>query len=162
MPLLLLSALKYALIALIWLFFLFAMRAVWRETRRQARTTVATNLVAVPLNEPAPRVSAVGTHPAKSAGKVLALEGPYTGKTFTFETPALIGRDAGCSIVLAEDTFVSQRHAEIYLERRHVIVMDLGSRNGTFVNGDPVQAPMRVTKGDVIQLGKTALKVVAK
>jgi len=43
-----------------------------------------------------------------------------------------------------------------------VIVMDLGSRNGTFVNGDPVQAPMRVTKGDVIQLGKTALKVVAK
>ena len=46
MPLLLLSALKYVLIALIWLFFLFAIRAVWRETRRQARTTVSTNLVA--------------------------------------------------------------------------------------------------------------------
>ncbi|WP_298445908.1 FHA domain-containing protein [Ferrimicrobium sp.] len=162
MPLLLLSALKYVLIVLIWLFFLFAMRAVWRETRRQVRTTVATNLVAVPMNEPSPKVVPVGTHPIKSQGKVLALEGPYAGKTFTFETPALLGRDAGCSIVLAEDAFVSQRHAEIYLERRHVIVMDLGSKNGTFVNGDPVEAPMRITKGDVIQLGKTALKVVAK
>ena len=90
------------------------------------------------------------------------LEGPYSGRSFTFETPSLIGRDPGCSIVLAEDSFVSQRHAEIYLDRRHLVVADLGSRNGTFVNGDQLEAPMRVTKGDVIQLGKTAMKVVAK
>ena len=162
MPLLLLSALKYVLIALIWLFFLFAMRAVWRETRRQARTTVSTNLVAVPINEPTLNAVTVGTHKQKGSGKVLVLEGPYSGKTFTFETPALVGRDSGCSIVLSEDTFVSQRHAEIYLDRRHIIVADLGSRNGTFVNGDQIDAPMRVAKGDVIQLGKTALKIVAK
>jgi pSer/pThr/pTyr-binding forkhead associated (FHA) protein len=43
-----------------------------------------------------------------------------------------------------------------------LVVADLGSRNGTFVNGDLLEAPMRVTKGDVIQLGKTAMKVVAK
>lgn len=162
MPLLLLSALKYVLIALIWLFFLFAIRAVWRETRRQARTTVSTNLVAVPSNEPTAKPVAVGTHLEKGSGKLLVLEGPYSGRSFTFETPALVGRDPSCSIVLSEDTFVSQRHAEIYIDRRHIIVVDLGSRNGTFVNGDPIDAPMRITKGDVIQLGKTAMKVVAK
>jgi hypothetical protein len=162
MPLLLLSALKYVLIALIWLFFLFAMRAVWRETRKQVRTTVATNPVVVPANEPAPKQVAAGTHPQKGSGKALVLEGPYAGRTFTYETPAIVGRDSKCSIVLSEDTFVSQRHAEIYLDRRHLVVVDLGSRNGTFVNGDPIDGPMRIAKGDVIQLGKTALKVVAK
>jgi hypothetical protein len=162
MPLLLLSALKYVLIALIWLFFLFAMRAVWRETRRQARTTVATNLVSVPMNEPVSKLVSVGTHADKTSGKLLVLEGPYAGRSFVFETPSLVGRDKACSIALAEDSFVSQRHAEIYLDRRHLVVADLGSRNGTFVNGDLLEAPMRVTKGDVIQLGKTAMKVVAK
>ena len=160
MPLLLLSALKYILIGLIWLFFIFAIRAVWRETRKQVRTTVSTNPVTVPVEEKPVREP--NQHSAKGSASVFVVEGPYAGITFDVTTPAIIGRDPSCQIVLTKDSFVSQKHAEIYPERRHLLVSDLGSRNGTLVNGDPIDSPIRVSKGDVIQIGKTALRVVAK
>ncbi len=165
MPVVLLGALKYILIAIIWLIFIFAIRAVWLETKRQVRTTVATKLV--PVAEPRQGASAPAGNPpeqvASGTGSAVffAVEGPYSGHTFRVSPPAVIGRDGSCDIGLANDNFVSTKHAQVTKERRHLIVTDLGSRNGTLVNGDPVTGEMRITKGDIIQIGKTALKVVS-
>ncbi len=165
MPVILLGALKYILIAIIWLIFIFAIRAVWLETKRQVRTTVTTKMVPVAESRPSAQ-SPVAPSPDQVASGVgstvfFAIEGPYSGHTFHLTPPAVIGRDLNCEVGLGNDNFVSSKHAQITKERRHLIVADLGSRNGTLVNGDPVTGEMRITKGDIIQIGKTALKVVS-
>jgi hypothetical protein len=156
MPLVLLGLLKYVLIAIIWLFFIFAFGSVYRETRRAVRTTVEAKLVPTAgVEEPRS-----GSEPANAM--LLAIEGPYTGQTFRFATPAVIGRDSSCQICLSKDNYVSAKHAELTRSKRALVVSDLGSRNGTLVNGDKVQVPTKITKGDVVQVGQSALRVVDK
>ena len=69
-----------------------------------------------------------------------------------------IGRDTGCSVPLAWDTRVSRLHAELRELEGHWLVVDDGlSRNGTFVNGEPVTGRRRLTDGDLLEVGETAL-----
>ncbi len=63
----------------------------------------------------------------------------------------LIGRSSACQIVLGDDT-VSRRHAELRFEDGRWLLRDLGSSNGTYVNGRFV-AEAEVRAGDVIHLG---------
>ncbi len=72
--------------------------------------------------------------------------------------PAVItmGRLPECAIVL-DDPNVSRRHAQVRREGDAVLVVDLGSTNGTRVNGVPVREH-RLAPGDVISVGKTALR----
>ncbi len=71
-----------------------------------------------------------------------------------------VGRGGGCAIVLPEDQFVSTVHARLFRRGEGLYVEDLGSRNGTFVNGEPVQAPRRLRRGDRVQFGETVGEVV--
>lgn len=72
----------------------------------------------------------------------------------------LIGRAAGLDLVLVED-MISRRHAKIVVrDHDEVILEDLGSTNGTFVNGERV-AEVRLREGDRILVGSTILSVVA-
>ena len=66
-----------------------------------------------------------------------------------------VGRGGGCGIVLGDDTFVSQVHARLYRRGGDVFLEDLGSRNGTFVNGQPIGAATRLRRGDQVQFGQT-------
>ncbi len=71
--------------------------------------------------------------------------------------PIVIGRLPGCEVVLS-DTNVSRRHAQVALEDGEVLVTDLGSTNGTFVNGRRVtRAAMR--PGDELSIGTSRLRV---
>jgi hypothetical protein len=56
---------------------------------------------------------------------------------------------------------VSRRHASLRVDRRQLLLMDLGSSNGTQLNGSPLVAhePVRLENGDEIRLGKLAFKV---
>jgi S1-C subfamily serine protease len=67
----------------------------------------------------------------------------------------VMGRDPSCDLKFDPDRedLVSRRHARLIIEGTEISVADLGSRNGTFVNRQRIQAPMRVRSGDVIQLG---------
>ena len=68
----------------------------------------------------------------------------------------VLGRSAGCQIALrtVADTVVSKRHAKLtFIDTVTVMLSDLGSRNGTYVNGTPVQGRTRVRPGDRIMLG---------
>ncbi len=72
----------------------------------------------------------------------------------------LIGRGMGCAIVLS-DAKVSREHARIDLNTDGATIRDLGSLNGTFVNGRPLAEPRRLQPGDVITIGHARLRFAA-
>jgi pSer/pThr/pTyr-binding forkhead associated (FHA) protein len=65
----------------------------------------------------------------------------------------LVGRSSGCQLVL-EDSMVSRRHAELVVSDEAVIVQDLGSVNGIYVNARRVQNSQRMLDGDRLQIGQ--------
>jgi len=70
-----------------------------------------------------------------------------------------LGRDAECQVVL-DDGLVSRRHARLYVGDDGLVVEDLGSRNGVFVNLRRIEGPTLLTHGDVIGLGCQAFEVI--
>ncbi len=79
------------------------------------------------------------------------------GRTVTMdEGPLVIGRLPECAIVV-EDSNVSRRHAELRRDGPDVVVVDLGSTNGTRVNGAQVRT-RRLNDGDEITVGRTSLR----
>jgi hypothetical protein len=71
---------------------------------------------------------------------------------------ATIGRLASCELVLSDDPNVSRRHARVQLRSVSVVVTDLGSTNGTMLNGKLItEAELR--EGDVLGIGRTQLTV---
>ena len=70
----------------------------------------------------------------------------------------LLGRSPYCSIVL-NDGLVSRQHAAIRVTRDSVLVEDLGSRNGTWVNRQRVSEPRPLSPGDRIEIGSHVLEV---
>src|ERR687885_493433 len=69
----------------------------------------------------------------------------------------VVGRSADCPLPLADPT-VSRRHAELVGAHDHLVVRDLGSRNGTFRNGVRVQTA-RLRAGDTVTFGVVAVRV---
>jgi pSer/pThr/pTyr-binding forkhead associated (FHA) protein len=103
-------------------------------------------------------VSAVATQ-----GKTFALKfisGKYQGGEFPLKTEKqiVIGRSSELDMVLVED-MVSRKHAKITVAAGKVTIEDLGSTNGTFVNGEKIKQA-RLKEGDRILIGTSILKVV--
>jgi predicted component of type VI protein secretion system len=83
---------------------------------------------------------------------LLMMEGRKPGQRFFVDQPEfIIGRDAECELVIS-DRQVSRRHARIVLEGDHYVLEDLGSKNGTFVNGREIAKPYFLEDGDEIQI----------
>jgi hypothetical protein len=109
-------------------------------------------------------VGMVATGGVKKRGKGLALsvvEGPreIRGVVVPLSGPVVIGRSPDADLVIADD-FVSSIHAKVVPTASGAILEDLGSTNGTIVNGQPATRPLELREGAVIQLGKNRLKVV--
>lgn len=87
---------------------------------------------------------------------LFVIQGADQGKRFELRSgPVGLGRDH-TNVIRLHDTEVSRRHAEIRLDDEQYRVVDLGSANGTFVNGHMIdQAPLRT--GDRLQLGQTVM-----
>jgi predicted component of type VI protein secretion system len=80
--------------------------------------------------------------------------GPTPGKTFQLAAgEILIGRDPSSPLPVA-DAEVSRKHARLYFQGGYYVVEDLGSTNGTFVNGRRLAGPEVLQSGDVIHLGE--------
>ena len=62
--------------------------------------------------------------------------------------------------MLADDQFVSTVHARVFRRGDEVFVEDLGSRNGTFVNGQQVDGTTRLRRGDRVQFGQTVAELL--
>ncbi len=84
---------------------------------------------------------------------LIAIAGPLAGRTFALTEEVSIGRDSSNTIAL-EDRCVSRRHCRIHGEGEKHAVVDLESRNGTFVNGIPVKN-RTLENGDRISVGNS-------
>ena len=89
----------------------------------------------------------------------LVEERPLAGRVVALEAGQVIGRE-GCDIVLA-DPEVSRRHAAVRAVESTLALEDLGSLNGTFVNGGRVNGTTVLAVGDTVQLGNTVMRVEA-
>jgi pSer/pThr/pTyr-binding forkhead associated (FHA) protein len=77
-------------------------------------------------------------------------------RTYELQTPVtLLGRGTDCDLRLV-DPGVSRHHAELRVENDQVVLVDLGSTNGTFVNGQPVRR-VALSDGTHVSLGRTTL-----
>ncbi len=79
-------------------------------------------------------------------------EGADAGREIPLISETTIGRDESADLVLA-DAGISRTHAKVTPEGNSAIIEDLGSSNGTFVNGERVEDPRRLRDGDELQLG---------
>lgn len=88
------------------------------------------------------------------------ISGKYQGGEFPLkgDKQLIIGRSSELDIVLVED-MVSRKHAKITLQNGKITIEDLGSTNGTFVNGEKVKS-QRLKEGDRILVGTSILKLI--
>ncbi len=75
------------------------------------------------------------------------------------DKPIIVGRSSELDMVLVED-MVSRKHARIQLQQEQIWIEDLGSTNGTFVNGEKIKRA-RLKEGDRVLIGTSILKVIA-
>jgi hypothetical protein len=81
------------------------------------------------------------------------------GEEFEFNSSQLtIGRGNQNDIPITSDEYASARHARFEPRQDGVWVQDLGSTNGTFLNGARLESPRRLTRGDVVRVGETDLR----
>jgi len=149
-----LTILKFCFLGLLYLFLARVVRAVYRELSPERPADTAAD--------------GRGRFGRARAGKTdqparpykLKMIDPATSQVFPLGEEVTIGRAPGCSVPLADDTYVSQLHARIYIRDGKPFVEDLGSTNGTFLNRDRLSRTMPLRKGDKLQIGRTVLEIV--
>jgi DNA-binding NtrC family response regulator len=87
---------------------------------------------------------------------LLLLSGPSAGLRFEIVAEATLGRSPSCEIPL-EDSKVSRRHAKVAVAEGQARITDLGSRNGTVVNGERIEGEAVLLPGDHIQVGDSTI-----
>jgi len=98
---------------------------------------------------------------ATPVGRIVVVESPALPAGKTFETgpvPLTFGRSSQNAVELGDDEFASARHARIDSQRDGVWIFDLGSTNGTYVNGNRIDGRHRLQPGDVVKIGDTELR----
>jgi hypothetical protein len=148
-----LLALKIAFVVLLYLFIWRIVRTASRDLRMPQESFILAPSQARPLaREEAARVD---------AGRLVAVSSSTLPKDFerTLDSaPVMVGRGNQNDIALDGDDYASARHARIEPRRDGVWVEDVGSTNGTFLNGIKLTRPRKLTPGDVVRVGETELR----
>jgi hypothetical protein len=144
-------ALKFGFLAVLYLFLLWVARSAMRDLRRYEGSSVAE-----PVEAPNPgRSRRAG--PDLRAGvaprlEVVAAMGYEPGTTFDVGEGATLGRSNGADIRI-DDPFASSAHARIFSRGDFMYVEDMGSTNGTYLNGRQLRTAERLKMADVIRIG---------
>ncbi len=131
---------RIAFLAGLYLFILYVVFALTRDLRSRSMS----------VEEAAPGELVV-VDPARS--------GLSLNDAFPLMSETLLGRSPDNTVAIPDDT-VSSRHGRLIFSRGSWTIEDLGSRNGTFVNGRRVTSRARLNYGDVMALGGVSLKLV--
>jgi hypothetical protein len=159
-------ALKLAFLAVLYLFLLWVVRSAWKDlrgTRVDPAHPAAVGGVVHAASAPPAQSDATGLHRAGDAvlgGGAAAGEprlvveraaGHPEGIAYSLEHGATLGR--GDVEIRLEDPFASTRHARIERQGSVLVLEDLGSTNGTYLNEEPLTGPQPLHHGDRIRIG---------
>jgi hypothetical protein len=145
-------ALKFGFLAVLYLFLLWVVRSAMRDLARYEGTSAA----AEPVDLPDPRRRERST-PDLRAGvtprlQVVAAMAHEPGTTFEVGDGATFGRSDGAD-VRVDDPFASSAHARIFQRGDFMYLEDMGSTNGTYLNGRQVKTAQRLKMADTIRIG---------
>jgi hypothetical protein len=147
-----LLALKIGFIVLLYLFIWRIVRSAARDLRLpQESMILSPQQAAGLLPQPASR----------ELGRLVVLKSPALeeGDVYAVDSsPLTIGRGANNDVAISGDEYASTRHARFEPRRDGIWVEDIGSTNGTFVNGIRLTRERRLTPGDVVRIGETDLR----
>jgi hypothetical protein len=144
-------ALKFGFLAVLYLFLLWVARSAMRDLRRYEGSSFAE-----PVDAPNPvRNRRIG--PELRAGvsprlEVVAAMGYEPGTIFDLGEAATLGRSNGADIRV-DDPFASSAHARIFSRGDFMYVEDMGSTNGTYLNGRRLNGAECLKMADVIRIG---------
>ena len=149
-----LLALKVAFLVLLYLFIWLIVRSATRDLKvaPQESIILGPDEAASLRAEIAPRSVRL---------VVLASPALQQGATVEIVVPTHVGRGAENGLRLDDDDFVSSRHARLDPRPDGLWVEDVGSTNGTYVNGARVTTARLLQSGDVVRIGQTDLQVAA-
>jgi hypothetical protein len=147
-----LLVLKIGFIVVLYLFIWRIVRSAARDLRLPQESMILSPQQAAGLL-PKP--------PPGELGRLVVLKSPALeeGDVFTVDSsPLTVGRGANNDVAISGDEYASSRHARFEPRRDGIWVEDIGSTNGTFVNGIRLTRERRLTPGDVVRIGETDLR----
>lgn len=134
--------LKYAIIAIIYIIIIFALRIMYKDIKGGAKKKpVIKRTMGLEVIER-------GDNLNLRVGAVIPLNDQLT-----------IGRK-GDNLLILGDKYVSSQHARIYMKNTNYILQDLRSTNGTIMNNKRVSDTVYIKKGDEIKIGTSTFKVI--
>jgi hypothetical protein len=145
--------LKIAFLILLYLF-------IWRIVRSASRDVrlPQESMIIGPAQAQAVGLGAAAT-PTYGALVVVKSDALDEGERYELDSqPLTLGRGSPNDIELHGDEFASTNHARVEPRRDGVWIEDVGSTNGTYVNGTRIERPRRLTSGDVIRVGETDMR----
>ena len=147
-----LLVLKIAFLVLLYLF-------IWRIVRTASRDLRLPQESFILAPSGAPGVRAARSGPRTGRLVVLKSADLQQGEDFELDSAQLtIGRGGQNDISISTDEYASARHARFEPRQDGVWVQDLGSTNGTYLNGARLEHPRRLTQGDIVRVGETDLR----
>lgn len=150
-----LTIIKVAFLALLWLFILSAVSVIRTDLFGK---TIRAQDQPQELESPPPPPRRAKRQRGEPRVFMIS-QGNQAGLSAELSAGAvMIGRGADCQLIL-DDDYVSTRHARVVSTPNGIYVEDLGSTNGTYVNGQRITAPTTITLADTVRIGKTILKL---
>jgi pSer/pThr/pTyr-binding forkhead associated (FHA) protein len=150
-----------ALLILKVLFLVLLYVFIWRIVRTASRDVRLPQESFVLTPGQAQAAGLIGRSPAIETGRLVVVVSPSldAGLVRILDSAAVtLGRGAQNDLTLESDDFASARHAKIEPRRDGVWIEDVGSTNGTYVNGARISKPRPLRAGDVIRVGSTDLR----
>lgn len=154
------TALRFGLLALLWIFVFSVISSQGRSLQIARPARLTRRKAKKEVDEPTP-VEAAPAPQRALATKLVVTEGPLTGRTIDLHgRPLLIGRAQDADLIL-EDDYASGRHARLFPQGSRWFLEDLGSTNGTFVQGNQLTRTMPIDPGTGVRIGKTVMELKA-
>ena len=145
-------ALKFGFLIVLYLFLLWVVRSAMRDLARYGGSAAAAEPVEVPHRGPRERATPGLRSGVSPRLEVVAAMGHEPGTTFDVGEGATFGRSNGADIRV-DDPFASSAHARIFDRGGFMYVEDMGSTNGTYLNGRQLKTAERLSMGDTIRIG---------